>query len=96
MKLVYEIFWDEPYVASGTHTLCFEYSSIEDFQLMVLQKIEDYKSEYIKLNGKRDGKRYYRFCQIELFGKYFDIGDLEDSIESSVHPLEGWFEKNKS
>jgi hypothetical protein len=94
MKLIFEYHWDEEYVASGTETMPFEYSSVEDFQYMVLEKIKEHKEECIEKYGKKDGSKWYRNDYIKILDKEFIVEDLEDSIDS-VYELEVWFERNK-
>lgn len=88
MKLVFEIHWCVEYVASGIHTIPLEYSSIEDFQYMVLEKIKEYKEQC-------ENEEWYRNGYIEILGHEYNIGDLEDSIEYNVYELNDWFERNK-
>ena len=90
MKLVLEIHWCVEYEASGIHTIPFEYSSIEDFQYMVLEKIKEYKEQQEEKN-----KGWYRNGYLTILGEDYNIGDLEDSIEHYVYELNDWFERNK-
>ena len=94
MKLVYEHNWCVEYVADGTDTIPIEYSSKEDFQYMVLELIDNHKKSCIEKYGKKDGNNWYRNGSIELFNRGFNVGDLEDSIDT-VYELDEWFEKNK-
>jgi hypothetical protein len=54
MKIVFEYNWNVEHEASGTETIPFEYSSIEDFQFMVLEKIKEHKEKCIKEYGNID------------------------------------------
>ena len=94
MKLIYEHYWCDPWVASGTITIPFEYSSIVDFQYFVLEEIEKHKQECIKQYGKKEGSIYYTNGYIEILGHELNVGDLESNIEDRVYTLEDWFEKN--
>lgn len=93
MKLVLEYHWGD-YEADGIATIPFEYSSIEDFQYMVLEKIKEHKEQCIEKYGKIDGSKWYRNGNITILEEEFGVADLEDSIES-VYKLEDWFERNK-
>jgi len=77
MRLIFEHFWGgEP--CSGTDMIPFEYSSKEDFVLMVLDKFD---SKYWKNNT---------FC--ELFGAYLYKDDI-DNLEYNIYTLDEWFER---
>jgi hypothetical protein len=79
MKLIFEHHWgDEP--CSGTDIIPFEYSSKEDFVLMILDK---FNSKFWKDNS---------FC--ELFGSYLYKDDIEN-LEYNVYTLDEWFERKK-
>ena len=92
MKLIFNYHWDDPYVASGTETILFEYSSIEDFQLMVLEKIEEHRKECVE---KYKNKYGYRYDYLTILDRSIRIEDLEDTILNSVFELDTWFEQNK-
>jgi len=78
-----------------TDTIPFEYSSIDDFQFMVLEKIKEAKELCIEQYGAKDAEVYYRNGNIKLFGfSDMNIGNLEDSIDN-VYTLEDWFNKKK-
>jgi hypothetical protein len=94
MKIVFEYNWNVEHEASGTETIPFEYSSIEDFQFMVLEKIKEHKEKCIKEYGNIDGSQWYRNGNIKILNQEFNVGSLEDSIEFCVYELDDWFEKN--
>jgi len=94
MKIVFEYYWGD-YEASGIATIPFEYSSIEDFQYMVLEKIKEHKEQCIEKYGKKDGSEWYRNGSIEILNESFEVGNLEESIEYNVYELNEWFERNK-
>ena len=95
MKLVFEYHWSVEGEAEGTCTIPFEYSSIEDFQFMVLEKIKEHKERFIKEKGKKDGIAWYRNGSVEVLGADLNVGNLEDDIEHYVFTLEDWFEQHK-
>jgi hypothetical protein len=94
MKLIFEYCWVDDCVSSGRETIPFEYSSIEDFQFMVLEKIKEYKEQSIREYGKSNGALWYRNGIITLWDETFNVGNLEDSI-TNVSELNDWFEGNK-
>lgn len=87
MRLVFIYHWCIPYEAEGTETIPFEYSSIEDFQFFVLEKIAEIKS-------KKDCFGYSSHY-IELFGYNMLIEEIEYNINHIVISLEDWFDKKK-
>jgi len=93
-KLVFQYYWSDDCICSGTATIPFEYSSIDDFIFMILQKTEEYRKNYIEKYGD---DKFYRNGYIEILGIDINVGDLEYIIESnsSVYTLEDWFEKFK-
>jgi hypothetical protein len=81
MKLVFTYSWCNE-EASATITVPFEYSSLEDFQFMLLEKLDDCKK-----NGQ---------CYIRLFDCDINIEESDiERVENSVLTLEDWFERNK-
>jgi hypothetical protein len=96
MKLVFEYESTDGCTYSCANTIPFEYSSKDDFILMVLDKIFDHKVQCILEHGKKDGSEWYRNGYIEVFNNYnINVGSLEDSIEYNVFTLEEWFDKKK-
>ncbi len=94
MKLVFSYyFYDEEF--SGRHVFPFEYSSIEDFQYMVLEKIKEHKDAMIKLHGEKDGSGWYKNGYVKIFDEELNVFHLEESIEYGVLTLEDWFNSNK-
>lgn len=91
-KLIFEYYWGDGYTCSGTETIPFEWSSVEDFQLMVLGEIEEYRKLYFT---KYNTDKYYRNGSILIIGRDFNVGNLEDSIENYVYELNDWFETKK-
>lgn len=96
MKLVFEYESTDGYTYSCTNTVPFEYSSVLEFQYMVLEKIKEHKQKCIKEYGKKDGSEWYRNGEINILGHDRNVGQLEDSIEHNVFTLEEWFDKNKA
>lgn len=94
MKLIFEYHWFVEFEASGTATIPLEYSSIEDFQYMVLERIKEYKEECIEKYGKIDGSKYYLNGYITILNEEFNVANLEESI-NYVYELNDWFERNK-
>lgn len=95
MKLVFEYNWIIDCVAGGVDAIPIEYDSIEDFQLMVLDKIKEHKDKCISEHGEINGSYWYRNGHIQILGREFNVGSLEDCIEHRVYTLEQWFENNK-
>ena len=82
MKLIFLYNWCVPYESSGTNTIPFEYSSLEEFQFMILEKIQEHKQKGL--------------THMLLFGYTMDIDEASlESIESITFTLDDWFEKNK-
>lgn len=54
MKLILKHSWYNPYVAAGTNTYPFEYSSKEEETMMLNLASEDIKEEYKQLKVKKD------------------------------------------
>ncbi len=79
MKLILEYHWGEEFVATGVETIPFEYSS-DDFKLMVLEKIEELKNDFVSKYGIKDGSSGYRHAHITILGQEFMVDDLEDAI----------------
>ena len=94
MKLVFEYQWCG-FEASGTETICVEYESIIAFQCMVLDLIAKYKEECCNKYGAEDGESWYRNGEISILGTFYNVGNVEDDIETCVYTLEDWFEKKK-
>ncbi len=96
MKLVFEYESSDGCTYSCTNTIPFEYSSKDDFILMVLDKLDIHKKECILQHGKKDGNEWYRNGEVEILPKYFlNVGNIEDNIEYNVFTLEEWFDKKK-
>ena len=81
MKIILQYSWCDPWVAQGTETIPFEYSSKEDafvdfFSLHEVALKEDYKTEFFFA-----GRNWYIY------------EDLANSIQ--FFDLEEWFERNK-
>jgi hypothetical protein len=78
-----------------TAAIPFEYSSIVDFQYMVLEKIEEHKNKCIREYGTKNGMEWYTNGEIDILDMSLSVGTLENRIENSVYTLEDWFERNK-
>lgn len=97
MKLIFRYDWCEEHVASGVVTIPFEYSSKEDFQYLLLQKIEEYYANAEKEHGKQYVKKYpEQFNQgyVKVFDHYVSVESLSD-IEGCVYTVDEWFEVYK-
>ncbi len=94
-KFVYEYFWSVENEAEGIATYPFEFSSKDDFILMVLEAIDKHKQDCINHWGKSEGLLYYRNGYIKILGLDLNVGFLEDSVEHNIFTLEEWFEKKK-
>jgi hypothetical protein len=96
MKLVFEYYYTDGCTFECTSTIPLEYSSKDDFILMVLDKIDSYRNECIEQYGKKDGKEWYRNGSISILRQEYNVGNLEDCIEHRVYELEEWFETKKN
>ncbi len=79
---------------SGICVYPFEYSSKDDFCLLVLDMIEKHKQECIKAYGKKNGELWYKNGYITVLGQDISVEYVED-IERCVYTLDEWFEANK-
>lgn len=96
MKLVFQYEVGDGCTYSCTVTLPFEYSSVVDFQYMVLEKVAKQKEKSISHYGKKDGAEWYRNGYIDVLGCDINTGDAEEYIENGVLTLDEWFDKNKT
>lgn len=96
MKLILEYCSTDNCTFSCTSAIPFEYSSKDDFVLMVLDKIDEYKKECVLNYGNTDGSIWYRNGIVKIFNDEYNVGCLEDCIEYSVFELDEWFEKRKN
>lgn len=95
MNLVFVYESSDGCTYSCTNTIPFEYSSVDDFQFMVLEKIKEHKEACVLKYGAEDGEKWYRNGTIKIFDNHdIEIGHIEDCIER-VYTLEEWFTKNK-
>jgi hypothetical protein len=95
MKLILSHEFTDECTYGVTSAIPFEYSSVVDFQYMVLEKIEEHKHKCILQYGTKNGQDWYKNGQIEILGMSLSVGALEHEIENSVYTLEDWFERNK-
>lgn len=96
MKLIFEYESTDGCTYSCTNTIPFEYSSVMEFQMMVLDKINVHKQKCIDEYGKKDGIGWYKNGYINILGHDINVYSLEDDIEHKVFTLEEWFDKNKA
>lgn len=94
-KLIFEYESTDGCTYSCTNTIPFEYSSVMEFQLMVLDKVEEYKQKCILDYGRKDGNIWYRNGHIKILDTEINVGHLIDNIDN-VFTLDEWFNKNKT